>query len=44
MNGLVWGAFLGGVAGMTKDILVTEYRAMQKERKEVARAKPHSFL
>ena len=44
MNGLVWGAFLGGVAGMTKDILVTEYQAMQKERKEVARAKPHSFL
>ena len=36
--------FSVGVAGMTKDILTTEYQAMQRERKELARAKPHSFL
>lgn len=44
MEGLLWGAFLGGVAGMAKDILGSEYQALQKERKQRALARPHGFL
>ena len=44
MEGLVWGAFLGGVVGMAKDIMGSEYAALQTERKERALARPHGFL
>lgn len=40
----MWGAFLGGVAGMAKDIVSSEYQAMQTQRKERAHAQTHGFL
>ena len=44
MDGLMWGAFLGGVVGMAKDIFVSEYKSMQDERKEKARASTQGYL
>lgn len=40
----MWGAFLGGVIGMAKDVFSSEYAAVLTDRKERALARPHGFL
>jgi hypothetical protein len=44
MEGLFYGAMFGGILGMGRDILKTEYNAFQEERKTRANLKPLGFL